>query len=307
MIKKTNIGLVEWCFKLLGLGYVYGTYFAWVITEEIIQAKARQYPTKYTAGYIKRSRKWVGKKAGDCVGVIKGYYWYDPSTDKVIYKKDGRPDVSANGMFAAAKIMSNKSASQNLGKTWGYLANLPERVGVLVWRDGHIGVYVGNEQVIESRGVDYGVVLTNVRQRGWTHWCLCPYIDYLTEEQEEEENNMPTVNPYPVPTKTYPMGITFTGSDARWFIFELLKRGHKLLTTSDVFGPNSWNALYIEQEKGGLQRGDAGPKTRALFLSEPTADYKTLYEAEKVRADNLQAKIDAALLEAKSVIRFLSS
>lgn len=305
MIKKTNIGLVEWCFNLLNLGYVYGTYFAWVITEEIIQAKARQFPTKYTADYINRSRKWIGKKAGDCVGVIKGYYWYNPITDKVIYKMDDRPDVSANGMLAAAKTMNGQSASKNLGKTWGYLANLPERAGVLVWRDGHIGVYVGNGQVIESRGVDYGVVLTAAKQRGWTHWCLCPYIDYLIDQQEEEENGMPTVNPYPVPTKTYPMGITFTGSDAQWFICELRKRGHKLLAASNVFGPNSWKALYIEQEKGGLQRGAAGPKTRALFLTEPTVDYKALYETEKARADALQAKIDAVLRETKNIVQFL--
>ena len=84
--------------------------------------------------------------------------------NKVFYRFEGRPDSSANGMMANAKIMGGKTASQNLGVTWGYLANIPERPGVLVWRDGHIGVYIGNKLVIESRGVDYGVVKTGTWQ-----------------------------------------------------------------------------------------------------------------------------------------------
>lgn len=185
MTQKTNFGLVEWCNAKLGAGYVYGTYFGAIITEATIQAKAAQYPKQYTADYIRRTRKWIGKEAGDCVGLIKGYYWYDPSQNKVFYRFEGRPDSSANGMMANAKIMGGKTASQNLGVTWGYLANIPERPGVLVWRDGHIGVYIGNKLVIESRGVDYGVVKTALGSRGWTHWCLCPSIDYVSQEEDD--------------------------------------------------------------------------------------------------------------------------
>ena len=144
MITKTDSGLVEWCHVRLGDGYVYATYFSRIITEAIIQAKALQYPKVYTPEYIQLSRRWIGDDAGDCVGLIKGYYWQDPATGKVIYKLDGRPDVSANGMYTAGRTAGGKSSDQNFNKTWGYIRTIPEHPGVLVWFSGHIGVYVGN-------------------------------------------------------------------------------------------------------------------------------------------------------------------
>jgi hypothetical protein len=66
----------------------------------------------------------------------------------------------------------------------------------------------------------------------------------------------------------YKSGVTFRGDAARWLIWELVMKGHDLLWISDVFGKNSWNALYIEQEKAGLTRGDIGPKTIAIFKPE---------------------------------------
>ena len=178
MITKTDSGLVEWCHVRLGDGYVYATYFSRIITEAIIQAKALQYPKVYTPEYIKLSRRWIGDDAGDCVGLIKGYYWQDPATGKVIYKLDGRPDVSANGMYTAGRTAGGKSSDQNFNKTWGYIRTIPEHPGVLVWFSGHIGVYVGNGEVIESRGVRYGVVKTKLADRPWTNWVFCPYITY---------------------------------------------------------------------------------------------------------------------------------
>ena len=50
--------------------------------------------------------------------------------------------------------------------------------GLAVWCDGHIGVYVGNGEVIEARGTSSGVVKTKLAERHFTHWLQVPYINY---------------------------------------------------------------------------------------------------------------------------------
>ena len=155
----------------LGQGYIYGAYFDRIITEVYIQAKAAQYPLVYTSRYIERSRKWIGQYAGDCVGMIKAAYWTDPA-GVVTYGYMSRADVSANGMLA----MSQRK---------GAMSTMPDQAGIFVHSVGHIGVYIGNGEVIEARGVDYGVVKTNLYLRPWSSWGEVPYINYDSVIQPE--------------------------------------------------------------------------------------------------------------------------
>lgn len=165
----TNIGLVEYAKKALveKWGYVWGT-FGYVLTEVLFKQKLKQYPDgvgKYKSFITKN---WLGGKTTDCVGLIKGYCWtlngvlrYDTSTDK-----------SANGMYAAA-----------IEK--GIISTMPDIPGVCLWKDGHIGVYIGEGQVIEAHGTTSGVVKTplkGTRATKWTHWLKCPYIIYEDSE-----------------------------------------------------------------------------------------------------------------------------
>lgn len=61
------------------------------------------------------------------------------------------------------------------------------RPGLLVWKDGHVGVYVGNGVVVESRGVDSGVVRTFLKDRPWTNWAECFLVDYAATPSEDWE------------------------------------------------------------------------------------------------------------------------
>lgn len=166
---KTNTGLAESVKSRIGQGYIYGAFFDRIITLSYIMEKAAQYPTQYTANYIERSKKWIGKNAGDCIGEIKAYIWTDESTGKVIYPSDltirNRQDKSAEGMY---EIATEK----------GLIATMPDMVGILVHMQDHVGVYIGNGEVIEARGVDYGVIKTNLKERAWTRWSKCPFVDY---------------------------------------------------------------------------------------------------------------------------------
>lgn len=149
-----------------GWGYVWGTY-GQVLTPELLQYKLTQYPDgvgKYAA-FIRAN--WLGRHTADCVGLIKGYGWLstDTMTMTIDYGTHGMPDIGENEMFYNATRR-------------GGIETMPDTPGLAVWKAGHIGVYIGNGEVVEAMGTKYGVVKTQLEGRGWTHWLEIPYINY---------------------------------------------------------------------------------------------------------------------------------
>ena len=147
-----------------GWGYVWGTYGS-VLTESLFAYKLQQYP-EGVGNYEDFIRDtWLGGRTTDCVGLIKGYGWLDPETLTIRYATNGMPDIGANQMYYSA-VES------------GTIDTIPEIPGLAVWHDGHIGVYIGDGWVIEAAGTKYGVIKTELKGRGWTHWLKVPYISY---------------------------------------------------------------------------------------------------------------------------------
>ena len=145
-------------------GYVWGT-FGLVLAESLFEAKLAQYPDALAgnADFIRQT--WVGGRTTDCVGLIKGYGWLDAETEEIVYNTNGMPDISANEMYHSATVS-------------GTIDTIPETPGLAVWHDGHIGVYIGNGEVVEAMGTRYGVVKTKLEGARWTHWLKIPYISY---------------------------------------------------------------------------------------------------------------------------------
>ena len=169
-----NLGLVDHCKAWLK----YPTRYGWgcwgqPASDSIITAKARQYPGHYDRSRQTELRRLIGKAwLIDCVGLIKNYYWgMTPGGTKVNYI--AKTDVSADDMYYRARIK-------------GPISNMPDVPGLCVQLPGHIGVYIGGGQVIEStRGVfGDGVVITKLKDRRWIHWLQCPFIEYVKEEEE---------------------------------------------------------------------------------------------------------------------------
>lgn len=164
-MSKTNKGLVEYAKAMLGKPYWYGTYGN-TATKALLAAKRKQYPYYYDQSRYKvKFVDQIGERVQDCVGLIKGYLWSETPTSPPKY--NAAQDVSANGM-------------RGVCKEHGKIETIPEQVGVLVFFDGHVGVYIGGGYVIEARGHDYGVVKTRLKDRPWTSWGKCPWIDYGT-------------------------------------------------------------------------------------------------------------------------------
>ena len=145
-------------------GYVWGT-FGYVMTPSFLDVKAAQYPTGVGDKREMIESLWMGRRTTDCCGLIKSYGWYDSETQSIVYASHGMPDVAANQMYYAATES-------------GPIDTIPEIPGLAVWQDGHIGVYIGNGEVIEAAGTDIGVIKTQLGNRTFTHWLKVAYIDY---------------------------------------------------------------------------------------------------------------------------------
>ena len=154
-----------------GWGYVWGTYGN-VLTRSLLDYKVRQYPDGVGAYKDFIEENWLGRRTTDCVGLIKGYGWLDPTDQSIGYASNGMPDYGANQMYQSAV---------DAGADHGSMSTMPDIVGLAVWKEGHIGVYIGDGYVIEAMSTKKGVVKTEVEGRGWQGWCKIPYIDYLEE------------------------------------------------------------------------------------------------------------------------------
>ena len=153
----TGRQLADWAERALEAGakYWYGTCW-YEADEDLLARKLRQYPSHYGNGRLSTYRRHIADKrmVCDCVGLIKGFFWTANGTAANRYQANNCPDRSANGMFSLCDEVFS-------------IADMPDEPGLVVWMNGHIGIYVGNGEVIEARGYKYGVVRTRLKDRGW--------------------------------------------------------------------------------------------------------------------------------------------
>ncbi len=193
--EKTNLDLVVWVkgAQRSGWGYVKST-FGRVMNDAYFMRIHEQYPEIFEYEEFIREN-WFGKRTADCIGLIKGYCWYEPDTGTFSYKSHGCPDVNQDMLFNAATEK-------------GTIDTMPDIPGLAVWQPGHIGVYIGNGMVIEAKGTLYGVVRSTLSLGSWTHWCKIPYIEYVSAEDLPTDPTQPTMPTEPTqpaePTQPVP-------------------------------------------------------------------------------------------------------
>lgn len=162
---KNNIGLVDYCRAQLGRPYWYGT-FGQLATKALHDNRKKTYP-----GYYKDNDypQQYGQKVHDCIGLVKGYMWTDGAdSTHYVYQSNGFSDMSADMCY-------NHCTRKGIG-----IGTMPDIPGVLVFMQGHVGVYVGNGEVIEARGHRFGVVVTKLKERPWKRWALLDEIQYVS-------------------------------------------------------------------------------------------------------------------------------
>lgn len=155
--------------------YMWGTYGS-TITESLIDKKAKQYPTRYSDNRKSLLNNYVGKGyyAFDCVGLIKGILWGWPT---VKYGSNSVPDTTASGL-----------KKYSTGVTTDF-SNI--EAGELLWAPGHIGVYIGNGEVIEAtlRGNLDGVVKTKLTDYSWVEHGKIKFVDYTVPVEPAKPTN----------------------------------------------------------------------------------------------------------------------
>ena len=137
---------------------------------------------KYRLGGIGRYEN--GVRIFDCVGLIKCFIWHDYSSSNASYYGKTCPDKNETGFF-------NEATEK------GSIDTIPEIPGLMVYQPGHIGVYLGNGQVIEATAAfDKKIVITyfkgnhsdtSYKRSTWTHWFKMPYLNYDVQEETNDE------------------------------------------------------------------------------------------------------------------------
>lgn len=242
---KTAKGLAQYAAAQLGRPYWYGS-FGQVGSREFYEQKKKQYPDQYTWDYDGSIAK-----VHDCVGLIKGYLWCDSAEDTTpVY--NAAQDLSANGMRSACKIK-------------GEMATMPDVPGVLVFKEHHVGVYIGGGEVIEARSHKYGVIKTKLKDRPWTSWGYCPYITYEVPKEEPKQEK---------PTGTITLNLPVLkrgakGNTVKAMQYLLIGSGYDMegYGADASFGGATERALKAYQGANGLETdGSCGPKTWAKLL-----------------------------------------
>lgn len=116
----------------------------------------------------------------DCSGLIKSILWGWTGNKKLTYggakyASNGVKDISADAMIKACKEVSTDFNNIEIGE--------------VVWKSGHIGIYVGDGLVVEAtpswkNGVQVTACNKNIKgynRTNWTKHGKLPYLTYVKE------------------------------------------------------------------------------------------------------------------------------
>lgn len=226
-MENTNTDLARFCVDKLGVPYVMGTN-GQVLKKTALDDLVRRDPGGwFTAARLPAVRSWVGKATTDCHGLVE---WFVREQSGAAY------DTTADAAFAAATVK-------------GGIGGIPELPGVCVRYKGHVGVYIGGGYAVEARGFNYGVCITKLSARPWTHWYRHPKVKYAGD-----------VLPAPCPAK---VGRTTDRYSVVWLQLALNRQitfGYiegALLDVDGIYGSKTAAAAAAYwQRKGWTKKGE---------------------------------------------------
>ena len=234
-------------------GYIYGM-------KHVMWTQARQ--NNYIAAYqgkdssrqnsCRYGAKWIGHIVTDCSGLFA--WWIEQLGGAIAHGSNSIYDryCSAKGTLKNGK----KSNGQEL---------LP---GTAVFttgsdgRHGHIGLYVGNGQVIEAHGAKEGVIVSKVTDKSWKAWGELKMVAYDGTVPEQK----PAPDPEPEPEPDEDVRPTLRkGSKGQYVKIlqnELIIKGYSCgpQGADGDFGANTEKAVKA------FQREHDGPDGRALTI-----------------------------------------
>ncbi len=237
MAKLTGRGLADHCKAKLGTPYVYGAKGSYgPLSQSHLNSLILAYPDVFTNMYVTKARRLVGKVCTDCSGLIS---WY---TGK---------NIGSAQMYAQAYT---RMPIKDIDKF---------APGVVLWKSGHVAVYLGDGKYteIEAKGIDYGCVKDDARNRGFVYGLTFKDIDYTYDVKVP--GTYKGINPYKEPTVTIHKGMA--GEVVKWVQWELVEAGFNIEIDGEC-GPATDKAIRAYQQSCKLVvDGKVGLVTRTAF------------------------------------------
>lgn len=118
------------------------------VTEHKINALARQYKSIFDTNYIKKAKKFIGQRAIDCSGLVCSFWEI--------------PDIGSSQL--AELPTRHPDQYQLIDAKRDKL-----KWGDCLWKGGHVGIYIEDGKVVESKGINYGVRISTLESTPWVY------------------------------------------------------------------------------------------------------------------------------------------
>lgn len=150
-------------------------------------------------GYIWGAKGQLATEAllKSCIAEAKRSGRYTFTEDKIRYIRENyikknRKVVDCSGLLTLASknsVLGSATIWEQCTEKSSNFSQIPNIKGLIVYRRGHIGIYIGDNKVLESGGTKVGVVITDLNNpatgNAWTHYGKWSKIDYEVVVKEE--------------------------------------------------------------------------------------------------------------------------
>jgi len=236
-------------------GYIWGT--AGELWTEADQKQLEKTTDSDRAQGRQYGSKWIGHHVADCSGL---FYW-------AFKKLGGDMYHGSNTMYL--KWCVDKGELKKGKRTDG--KKLKPGTAVFVWNGStysHVGLFIGNDQVIEAANTIKGVITNKVTATKWSHWGELKGVSF--DAQTAEDGQPQKTDPEDAALPTLRRGDK--GKYVKQLQQLLLDRGYKLpkYGADGDFGAETEAAVKQFQRDWGLKvDGIAGPETNKMLQSTP--------------------------------------
>lgn len=244
----TGTGLAEFAKGKIGTSYVYGAKGAdGKFTQNRLNVLAAGYPNVFTPNYIAKASAKVGKICTDCSGLPSWYTGHVLGSSQLYAQAYTRLPIANVKDFAP---------------------------GTILWKNGHVGVYIGLENGVpmcmEAKGIAYGTVKSKVSATKWKNGLTFSWITYSYTTNLASTATYKGSNPYAQPTATVKYikaEVNVAKESVKWLQWELVESGYSI-TIDGKFGTKTRTALKAFQASCKIEvDGKCGPATRAKLIA----------------------------------------
>lgn len=230
--------------------------YIWGGTGQVHTQRAQDSATR--AQTIRYGQQWVGRRVADCSGL---FYWAYKQLGGYMYH-------GSNTMWR--KYAAAKGALQGGKRTDGQ----PLKPGTAVFLTKgsdrhHVGLYVGDGEVIEAKGTAYGVVESKITR--WNEWAELTSTAYAADSSADAPDSpAPTENPADAQGGASPLLVLRNGSrgtQVKVLQYLLIDAGFDCGKVDSIVGKNTIAAVKAFQTAHSLTAdGIVGAKTWAALL-----------------------------------------